>query len=230
MTRSRRFVLAFIFGGFGLIGLLVMILLIQSMINSRIENKVYVTGIITNIDSSYNSNHDDYDVYVKYEVDGEFVISKMNYYSSSMSQGDKIEIYYDKNNPNIISSNLSDNLFLLGIILCSLIPLIGIIVIIFIVKSKVKKHKLIKSGNQVSAEFVDVIVNKSYTVNGRHPFKIICKWINPNDNMEYEFKSENVWYDPYNFILDNDITEFKVYIDPNNHKKYYVDISNIPEK
>lgn len=42
-------------------------------------------------------------------------------------------------------------------------------------------------------DYVETIVNSSYRVNGRHPYRIICEWNNPLDSKKYIFKSKNIW-------------------------------------
>ncbi|WP_347049541.1 hypothetical protein [Flavobacterium olei] len=78
------------------------------------------------------------------------------------------------------------------------------------------------NGKQITTKFDNVALNTSYKVNGRSPFVIYSQWLNPSTNELHLFKSENIWFDPANYILTEEI---KVLIDPVNPKKYYMDIS-----
>lgn len=79
-------------------------------------------------------------------------------------------------------------------------------------------------GKLIYADYDETIINTSYSINRRHPYKIICEWINPVDNEEYMFKSRNIWINPEDIIEERNIKQFPVYIDKNNKKKYVVDI------
>ena len=189
------------------------------------ENKESTVGIITEI-STYRGNNDDrnYRVYVSYNVDGRTYESELNGYSSSFYEGKEINIYYDKNNPNKIGMKSLDMLFLM-------FPGFGLIFFAIggtglLIKSKNKKLEtsLKEKGDVIYADYVETIVNRSYRVNGRHPYQIICEWSNPLDDKKYIFKSKNIWIKPENIIIERNIKQFPIYINRNNMKKYVLDI------
>ena len=186
-------------------------------------NKIETTGIITEIWSSRDSdNNRNHKVYVSYIAEG-------NEYSSSFYEGKEIEIYYDKDNPNKIGMKSLDLLILI-------VPGIGLIFLIIggtgiLVKVNKKKleKRLRENGELIYADYVETIINTSYRVNGRYPYKIICEWTNPVDSEEYMFKSRNIWSNPEDIIEEKNIKQFPVYIDKNNKKKYFVDIDILTE-
>ena len=74
------------------------------------SNKVDTIGTITSIVSTSN---DTPDVYVTYNVDGKRYTSVMRGYSNTFYEGKKIDIYYMKNDPNIIGNKKLELLILL---------------------------------------------------------------------------------------------------------------------
>lgn len=188
-------------------------------------DKIDTTGIITEIWSSRDSNNDrNHKVYVSYVADGEEYESALNGYSSNFYEGKEIEIYYDKNNPTKIGMKSLDLLVLIfpGIGLIFLI--VGGTGILVKINKKNLEKRLKENGKLIYADYDETIINTSYRVNRRCPYRIICEWNDPVDNKEYIFKSKNVWKNPENIIEEKNITQFPIYIDGNNKKKYVVDI------
>ena len=81
-------------------------------------------------------------------------------------------------------------------------------------------------GTPVKAKVQGVELNTSLAVNGRHPFRIVAHWQNPTTSELHIFESRNLWFDPSDYITDEEIT---VFIETNNPKKYYVDVSFLPK-
>lgn len=95
-----------------------------------------------------------------------------------------------------------------------------------LVRRRRKQRKaLLKTGRRIEASFQSVQQNTSLTVNGRHPFQILCQWQDPQSSRVHVFASENLWYDPTEFIHDK---TFQVYLEQGNATHYYVDISSLP--
>lgn len=92
-------------------------------------------------------------------------------------------------------------------------------------RSGVKRKRLMKTGRRIEALFQSVQQNHSLSVNGRHPFQVVCQWLDPQTSQLHVFTSENLWYDPSEFINDK---RFPVYLQPGDARRYYVDISSLP--
>lgn len=104
--------------------------------------------------------------------------------------------------------------------------LVGIIILL-VAKLKNKKEKYLKQyGTPIETRFQSVQLNKSFEVNGRNPFQVLTQWQNPSTSEIHVFKSNNIWFDPTDHINDREIT---VYIEKNNPKKYFVDLSFLPK-
>lgn len=216
-----------IFAIIGAILVVIGFILFGSVFNYN--NKIETAGIITRISLSRNSENESRRVYVSYVAEGNEYESTLNGYSSSFYEGKEIEIYYDKDNPNKIGMKSLDLLILI-------LPGIGLIFLIIggtgiLVKVNKKKleKRLKENGELIYADYVETIINTSYSVNGRYPYKIICEWTNPVDSEEYMFKSKNIWSNPEDIIEEKNIKQFPVYIDKNNKKKYLVDIDILTE-
>lgn len=212
------FVFMFV-GGFFLI---ISIFMIPQIFNY--EGKIDTTGIITDINRiSHPGDDDTHEVFVSYQVNGVDYESKLNTYSSTYHVGKEIDIYYDEDNPESIGTKGGDLIFLLFPVLGGIAFVVGISTFIRSKKQKKIMAKLKETGMIVNAKYVETRINHSYSVNGRNPYKIVCEWFSSEDNMTYQFISENIWDDPSQYIIDNNITSFPVYINPQNKKQYVID-------
>lgn len=215
--------------GIGLIFLIIGIVISVNLFNY--ENTVETTGVITEIASYRDSDGDkNYDVYVSYEVNGQQYESEMNSYSSSFYEGKEIEIYYDKDNPNKIGMKSLDFIFLIFPGIGLLFFSIGGIALLIKANKKKMEKNLKVYGERIEANYVETLLNTSYSVNGRNPYYIVCEWNNPEDEKLYIFKSGNIWTNPEKIIKEKDIKTFPVYLDKINKKKYVVDIDAITDK
>ena len=218
-----------IFFGIGLIFVIIGIVICANIFNYK--NKVETTGIITEI-GSYRDLYGQREnsVYVEYTVDGRVYESALNGYSSNFYEGKEIEIYYDINNPSKIGVKSIDLVFLIFPGIGSIFLVIGGVGIIIKGRRKALEKKLMSYGDKVFAKIIDVCNNTRYTVNGRHPYVIICQWNNEIDGKEYIFKSGNLWFDPTFAIEQKNIDTLPVYIDMKNKKKYVIDISILADE
>ena len=92
--------------------------------------------------------------------------------------------------------------------------------------NKRKEQYLKTNGLPIQTKFQSVEINTSLTVNGRHPFRVFTQWQNPETSEIHVFKSNNLWFDPTEYITEEHIT---VLIERTNPKKYYVDLSFLPK-
>ena len=123
-------------------------------------------GTITSIVST---SSDTPDVYVTYNVDGKRYTSVMRGYSNTFYEGKKIDIYYMKNDPNIIGNKKLELLILLLPFVGLIFLLIGGINIFKIISNKKKKERLIKTGTVIEATYIETNTNFNLRVLGRNP-------------------------------------------------------------
>lgn len=147
---------------------------------------------------------------------------------ASYNVGEKVEVLYDPVNPAKADINGFSALYLgpliLGII-GTVFILISFISILFRHLKQKKTKYLLDNGKRIVTKFENVQLNSDIKVNNRNPFLICSRWLNPNTNELHIFKSEDIWFDPTEFIKTEEI---KVIIDPNDPKKYLMDTSFLP--
>lgn len=88
------------------------------------------------------------------------------------------------------------------------------------------RQYLRQHGLVVEANIESVERNHRLEVNGRNPFVIVCHWRNPATHEVHRLESENIWYDPSEYIST---TKAKVFIDKQNPRKYHIDLSFLPK-
>ncbi len=206
----------FLWSVFTIVGAIIVIIgLIVFFTACNYKDKVDTVGIITDTGNGTT---------VSYNVDGEEHESSFSGYSSSFHVGDEIEIYYDKDDVNKIGSKSLDLLYLILPGLGSIFLLIGVIGLAVLSHKKKKEKNLRENGELVYAAYSETIMNMNIRVNGRHPYNIIVQWNNPEDGKKYLLKSKNIYFNPEMIIEERNIKTFPVYMNPNNKKKYFVDV------
>ena len=145
------------------------------------------------------------------------------------SEGEKVEVLYLPAEPYKARLNSFFSLWGGSIIVGGLGTIFLLIGggIFLAPKLKNRKNEYLKEqGSPIESEFQSVAFNTTVSVNGRNPFQIITQWKNPSTSEIQIFKSDNLWYDPTEHIQNKRI---RVFIDRNNPKKYYVDLSFLPK-
>lgn len=79
--------------------------------------------------------------------------------------------------------------------------------------------KVRAEGRRLDAVVTSVVLNTSYTMNGRHPYMVNCQF---TDGMTiHTFRSKNIWFDPSPAIWPG--MDISVYVNPTNYDEYWVD-------
>ena len=191
------------------------------------SDKIETMGTITEIRSYGSGDSKKYLVYVSYEVDGIEHESKLNGYSFNFREGQKIKIYYDKNDPSSIGSKSLNFLFLMFPGMGLIFGIIGGWGLIYLHKKKNADKKLINTGRKIYASYKETIVNHSCTYNGKHPFILVCEWQDPVDGTTHLFKSKDIWFNPKSKLSNREDVYIPVYIDDDNKSNYVVDIESL---
>jgi hypothetical protein len=89
-----------------------------------------------------------------------------------------------------------------------------------------KNAWLHQNGRRIQVDHARVELNTSLTVNGEHPYRIVCHWLDPAKNEMHIFHSANIWYNPASFLPSKPL---EVLMDPNNPHRYLVEISFLPK-
>ena len=80
---------------------------------------------------------------------------------------------------------------------------------------------------ELIAKISDIMQDRSVSVNGRHPYRIVAQVLDPDTNLVREFRSKAIWYDPREFVKQETVT---VKCHPHDPRKYYVDTGFLPGK
>ena len=210
---------------FALVGVLMLIggiLLCGKWANDS-KRMEHVTGRIDEIRRA----GDEHNVYVVYKYDGErYGPSLINFYSSTMHEGDEIKLIVDPENPQRVSYANGNMIAALVLLPMSIIFIaVGTIPLICKAIRKGRADKLLTAGMGVWAKVDHVEVVTRYSVNGMHPRKIVASYRDDYTGEEHFCKSDNIWDNRY-YNLDQG-TDIKVYLDRDDKRRYYVDVSSV---
>lgn len=112
--------------------------------------------------------------------------------------------------------------FFLGLVFAA----IGLGMIFVRSRGRQRAEWLRQHGRRMKTAYKGVELNQSLRVNGRSPYHIITQSSDPTSNSVRVFESENIWFDPSEYIKSETID---VLLDPNNPKKYVMDTSFLPK-
>jgi len=200
--------------------------------------KTFVAGasvaegtVVELVRSQSGSDSPTYRPVVRFSANGQSVqfTSSMGSNPPSYDRGEKVEVFYKPSNPQ--DAMINGFLALWGG------PLIvgGLGAVFFLVgagiwlgmRLKGQRDDYLKAhGTPIQTKFQTVELNRSLNVNGSHPFRIVTQWQDPVTAEIHVFKSNNLWFDPTDHIKQQQIT---VFIEGNNPKKYFVDVSFLPK-
>ncbi|MCM1193601.1 MAG: DUF3592 domain-containing protein [Butyrivibrio sp.] len=195
------------------------------------ETAVEIYGEITGIDRTYDNDGDEhYSIFVSYEYGGEkYENVRINSYNSNMYSGKKISLYCDPDNPDRVQAG--SVLFFPSAILLLMGLLFALIGGGFLIRTGVissRRKKVREQGISIYATVEEIIYSTNITVNGRHPYAVICTYRDEYKDITYRFKSESLWFDPAPLFPVGSTIEVRV--DVNDYSKYYVNIEEAQNK
>lgn len=147
----------------------------------------------------------------------------------SYSVDEKVEVFYDPAKPEHAEINSFFELWGVSAIfggLGAIFFLVGFGIIIGTTVKARRNEYLRTRGTPIETDLQSVQINNSFEVNGKHPYKVLTQWFNPFTSEVHVFESENVWFDPTQYLKGRKIT---VFIENDNPKKYLVDLSFLPK-
>jgi len=107
----------------------------------------------------------------------------------------------------------------------------GLIFFLVVAAVKRRQESLRSQGIRIDAA-VDQVANVywgQYNYGYRMPCTITLRWENQRDGKTYIYRSEPLSFNPENYMKDHHITTLPVYIDRENPKRYYVDVSQLTQ-
>lgn len=218
-------ILALIFGVLGVIFIIVAVLLASH--SGRIARTyIKTTAEITGFDISRRNTDDRYSrrTAIKYEVEGQSLEQLLNEYSSSMYEGKIIPVLV---NPEDYYDVRTSTLLYLPAIIFGVVAIpflvVSIILIVVMVSRNKRFSRIYEEGKRITAEVTGGRINRNYSVNNRHPWRMECRYEDTFSGEEHVFLSGNVWFDPNQYIG----RPISVYILDGNFGNYYIDVDSL---
>ncbi|MFT6916477.1 MAG: hypothetical protein ACJAWL_002817 [Motiliproteus sp.] len=159
----------------------------------------------------------------------------LKHYSSNSSQpasffiGEKVGVYYDASAPGNAVINTFFALWGMAVIFAGIGATCFVVGFIMIASGIVKTRRvrfLKAKGMAINANIQSVEPNQALVVNGKSPFQICAQWQDPSTSALHIFKSENIWFNPTDYIESYAVT---VLIEKGRPGNYYMDISFLPQ-
>ena len=176
----------------------------------------HVQGVISDITSYRDSDGDTHHrAYVTYEFEGKLYENiVLNTYSSGMKVGKEYTIYIpDASRPHSVTV---DNNWIF------ILTTIAKLICAHTNDSKTSNRSyLVEKGVLVYAT-VTYAGPSNTTINNKQTYRIKGEWTDSNGNV-HKVKSPLLFYLPI-----HEFTEVRVFVDPDNYKKYYMDVEYEP--
>jgi hypothetical protein len=143
--------------------------------------------------------------------------------------GEPVTVLYDPVDPNKARIKSFFSLwfgFMIVFALGLIFAILGLGMILVPARGRRRAEWLRRNGRRVKTAFKGVELNSSLHVNGRSPYRIISQASDAGDKTVRVYQSENIWFDPSEYIKNESID---VLVDPGNPKKYVMDIDFLPK-
>lgn len=220
--------------GFTLIGLglLVAAVAMYSSTNGFLDQAISTEGRVTNLVRSQSGSSSSYFPVIQFFTrDGALVEFQSSTGSNppSYSRGELVEVLYSPERPERAQINSFGSLWGGTLIIGGLglvFFLVGFSIILAGSLGRRKADYLRQHGTPVISQLQSVEQNMAFSVNGRHPYRVLSQWQNPATSEVHVFRSQNLWFDPTSHLEDRPIT---VYLDKDNPRRYHMDLSFLPK-
>ena len=209
------------------VGVTILSIYLIKSANSFRNNAILTTAIVEDVRKVTDSNDN-----IKYEVKLAYKVNNIRYYeiitiSSYIREYDKIDVYYNPNNPEEIKLSKYDFTGFVVLALGIIFTFIGIYLLFY---QLINKVRLLNSGAQIIAKFKSVEIDRSTKISDKYPYNIVCEGEDFITGKVRTFNSYHIWENPKKTIKEKNITAFPVYIDRKNPKKYYVSLDALKNK
>ncbi|MBL7250516.1 DUF3592 domain-containing protein [Alloalcanivorax marinus] len=194
-----------------------------------LETAVTTSGVVTDLVPKRDSDGDVlYSPKVHFrDRDGRSVVFVPNMSSRppAYSVGEGVEVLYapgDSGDARIRSFFSLWGLSLIAGVVGLILTVVGTGLLLWPRWKARKVAWLRKNGQKVAAEPVEVVLDHSLQVNGRHPYRIVCQWSDPVSGETHVFRSDALWADPSPALGSQPLT---VWVAPDNPRRYHVDLA-----
>lgn len=192
-------------------------------------NAEEVMALITQMRPYEDSDGDtSYDVDVEYEYEGITFQATLDTYSSGMREGKWIPILVNKDDPtDVVEPGTNLAIGVVFMVLGGIAILVGGVSLVQDWKHKKKLENLNRTGKRLQARIDQITVNEKIAINGEHPYIIWCSYVDELSGARFEFKSENIWNDPYE-VCDVG-SAIDVLVSADDYLEYVVDVDSLIE-
>lgn len=228
IVKTVQRIMYFIFGIFAVVGLVQIIISVCLLISNKNYEKdsIEITGTISSIESYKDQNDELYhEVYVDFTYNGkEYRNVQLSEYSSNMYEGKTIQLLFNPEADKIVRTKSMIHFStlvtsLIGTIFL-VIALAGIISTAILTKKGNHGKELLKTGKRVEAKVESIETDTFITINGRHPYIVICTYTDIFTGIQYRFKSGRLMRNPEPALKTGDTID--VYVNENDYSKHYV--------
>lgn len=199
---------------------------------SFLSQAVTGEGVVISFSTSRSDNSDVYHPVVAFKTKtGELIqfTESVGRNPPAYKEGEIVEVLYNLASPKEARLNNFTSLYVAPLILGiigSVFFFVGFSIFLYGYLKQKKSKYLLSNGVPVQTKIEQIAINTSININGKSPYQISSQWVDPNNQELYIFKSENIWFDPSDYISSEMIT---VLIEVGNPKKYYMDIAFLPK-
>ena len=159
------------------------------------------------------------------------IVGRVSSSGRSFDIGERVGVLYRPDKPADGRVDSFAETWLLPLIFGIFSTVFGGIALAFLA-AEVRKRRLHAwlqhSGMTVQARISEVARNTSLKVNGRSPWVIRAQWQHPVTQKIHVFQSENLWYDPSEYVDGRD--QCPVRVDADDPSRYRVDIEWLPKQ
>ena len=156
-------------------------------------------------------------------------ISSVGSNPPSHRKGEAVEVLYLENEPHEAKINSFMHLWFFAVLLGGLGLVFLLLGLGLLIPRWIrgKAHdRLRRTGTPIRAKLQQVTELKGRRSGDRHPYQIVAQWLNPRTGEIHVFKSEPIWFEPTQYLESDEVT---VFIELNNPRKYYVDVTMLPK-
>lgn len=147
----------------------------------------------------------------------------------SYTEGETVQVFYQADRPEAAKINGFFSLWGGTLILGGIGAVFFAISASIIMAGRRKARKIAdlqRSGTTIQAKIQSIGINPSTSMKGRRPYVIRAQWQNPTTSEIHVFNSDNLWFDPTEFVHSDKIN---VLIDQRDPSKYHMDTSFLPK-
>ncbi|MEB4589851.1 DUF3592 domain-containing protein [Candidatus Thiothrix sp. Deng01] len=147
----------------------------------------------------------------------------------SYTEGETVEVFYQADRPESAKINGFFSLWGGALILGGIGAVFFIISASIILASRRKAQtiaELQRNGITIQAKIQSIGINNATSRKGRKPYVIHAQWQNPATSEIHVFSSDNLWFDPTEFVRSDTVN---VLIDQHDPSKYHMDTSFLPK-